>query len=66
MLSYQTVRPVQENAEAVGYNMLATDRGGNTNGVVGRNPGFLNAVTSLKYPVVFGGGNGGGIGREPF
>ena len=57
VLSYQTVRPVQENAEAVGYNMLATDRGGEYQLVLSDGTRvFLNAVTSLKYPVVFGGG----------
>lgn len=57
VLSYQTVRPVQENAETVEYNMLATERGGEYQLVLSDGTRvFLNAVTSLKYPVVFGEG----------
>ena len=57
VLSYQAVKPSREKAEEVEYNMLATGRGGEYQLVLSDGTQvFLNAATTLKYPVAFGNG----------
>ena len=57
LLSYQAVKPSQKKAETVEYNKLTTGRGGEYQLVLSDGTRiFLNAATTLKYPVVFGDG----------